>query len=407
MQSSAKVGHTWQKHILKIYRHSFFVVVNRSLLMKYSLLGAALCFALAQPLAQAKPLSIKTEAGNIQVNTIAEGLENVWSLAFLPDGNMLVTEKPGRMRIVTPDGKLSEPLQGLPKIYNQGQAGLLDVVLAPDFAISKKIYFSYSEPDEKGKNSTAVSFATLNGNKLENVTRIFSQQPKIDSGAHFGSRLVWKEDGTLFITLGDRYSEKDKAQTLDNHQGKVIRVNADGSAPKDNPFVKTPGALPEIWSYGHRNMQGAAINPRTKKLWTGEHGPQGGDELNIDEAAKNYGWPVITYGENYGGGKIGEGTHKVGMEQPAYKWVPSIATAGFIFYTGDKFPQWKNNILLASLKEQSLVRLVLDGDKIVKEERLLKKDLGQRLRSVVQGPDGLIYLVTDESKGRILQVAPQ
>ncbi|QEY17895.1 PQQ-dependent sugar dehydrogenase [Cellvibrio sp. KY-GH-1] len=375
--------------------------------MKYSLLGASLCFALAQPLAEAKPLDIKTDTGNIQVNTIAEGLENVWSLAFLPDGNMLVTEKPGRMRIVTAQGKVGEPLQGLPKIYNQGQAGLLDVVLAPDFATSKKIYFSYSEPDEKGKNSTAVSFATLNGNTLENVTRIFSQQPKIDSGAHFGSRLVWKEDGTLFITLGDRYSEKDKAQTLDNHQGKVIRVNADGTVPKDNPFVKTPGALPEIWSYGHRNMQGAAINPLTKKLWTGEHGPQGGDELNIDEAAKNYGWPVITYGENYGGGKIGEGTHKEGMEQPAYKWVPSIATAGFMFYTGDKFPQWKNNILLGSLKEQTLVRLVLDGDKIVKEERLLKKELGQRLRSVVQGPDGLIYLVTDESKGKILQLSPQ
>ncbi len=375
--------------------------------MKYSLLGASLCFALAQPLAEAKPLDIKTDTGNIQVNTIAEGLENVWGLAFLPDGNMLVTEKPGRMRIVTAQGKVGEPLQGLPKIYNQGQAGLLDVVLAPDFATSKKIYFSYSEPDEKGKNSTAVSFATLNGNTLENVTRIFSQQPKIDSGAHFGSRLVWKEDGTLFITLGDRYSEKDKAQTLDNHQGKVIRVNADGTVPKDNPFVKTPGALPEIWSYGHRNMQGAAINPLTKKLWTGEHGPQGGDELNIDEAAKNYGWPVITYGENYGGGKIGEGTHKEGMEQPAYKWVPSIATAGFMFYTGDKFPQWKNNILLGSLKEQTLVRLVLDGDKIVKEERLLKKELGQRLRSVVQGPDGLIYLVTDESKGKILQLSPQ
>lgn len=375
--------------------------------MKYSLLGASLCFALAQPLAEAKPLDIKTDTGNIQVNTIAEGLENVWSLAFLPDGNMLVTEKPGRMRIVTAQGKVGEPLQGLPKIYNQGQAGLLDVVLAPDFATSKKIYFSYSEPDEKGKNSTAVSFATLNGNTLENVTRIFSQQPKIDSGAHFGSRLVWKEDGTLFITLGDRYSEKDKAQTLDNHQGKVIRVNADGTVPKDNPFVKTPGALPEIWSYGHRNMQGAAINPLTKKLWTGEHGPQGGDELNIDEAAKNYGWPVITYGENYGGGKIGEGTHKEGMEQPAYKWVPSIATAGFMFYTGDKFPQWKNNILLGSLKEQTLVRLVLDGDKIIKEERLLKKELGQRLRSVVQGPDGLIYLVTDESKGKILQLSPQ
>lgn len=266
--------------------------------MKYSLLGAALCFSLAIPFATAKPLDIKTESGTIRVNTIAEGLENVWSLAFLPDGKMLVTEKAGRLRIVSPDGKLSEPLQGLPKIYNQGQAGLLDVVLAPDFAASKKIYFSYSEPDEKGANSTAVSHAILNGNKLEKVTRIFSQKPKVDSNNHYGSRLVWAADGTLFVTLGERYSEKDKAQTLDNHQGKVIRINADGTVPKDNPFVKTPGALPEIWSYGHRNVQGAAINPLTKKLWTGEHGPQGGDELNIDEAAKNYGWPVITYGEN-------------------------------------------------------------------------------------------------------------
>lgn len=375
--------------------------------MKYSLLGAAFYLSLAFPMVNAKPVDIKTESGNIRVTTIAEGLENVWSLAFLPDGNMLVTEKPGRMRIVTRDGKVGEPLQGLPEIFNQGQAGLLDVILAPDFSQSKKIYFSYSEPGEKGTNSTAVSHALLNGNKLEKVTRIFSQQPKIASSAHFGSRLVWAEDGTLFVTLGDRYSEKDKAQTLDNHQGKVVRINADGSVPQDNPFIKTKGALPEIWSFGHRNVQGAAIHPVTKKLWTGEHGPQGGDELNIDEAGKNYGWPVITYGENYGGGKIGEGTQKAGMEQPTYKWVPSIATAGFIFYTGDKFPKWKNNILMTSLREQTLVRLVLDGDKVTREERLLKKEVGQRLRSVIQGPDGLIYLATDESKGKILQLSPQ
>ncbi|WP_049631074.1 PQQ-dependent sugar dehydrogenase [Cellvibrio sp. pealriver] len=374
--------------------------------MKYSLLAAALSLSLALPVAHAKPVEVKTEAGTIQVNVIAEGLENVWGMAFLPDGSILVNERAGRMRVVTADGKIGKPLTGLPEIVAQGQGGLLDVVTAPDFATSKKIYFSYSEPG-KGGNSTAVSSATLNGNALENVTRVFSQQPKVNSNNHFGSRLVWAPDGTLFITLGDRYSEKDKAQTLDNHQGKVVRINADGSVPKDNPFVKTPGALPEIWSFGHRNMQGAAINPITKELWTGEHGPQGGDELNIDRAAKNYGWPVITYGENYGGGKIGEGTHKDGMEQPTYKWVPSIATAGFIFYTGDKFPQWKNNILLASLREQTLVRLVLDGDKIVKEERMLQKEIGQRLRSIVQGPDGLIYLATDEGKGKILQVSPR
>jgi glucose/arabinose dehydrogenase len=368
-------------------------------------LGLWVCLA-ASPLVNAEPLEIKTQTGSLQVKTIAEGLQNVWSMAFLPDGRMLVTERPGRMRIVSPDGKVGAPLAGLPAIVAQGQGGLLDVVLAPDFATSKRVYFSYSEPGEGG-NSTAVSYATLTDTKLENVTRVFSQQPKIDSSAHFGSRLVWAPDGTLFITLGDRYSEKDKAQTLDNHQGKVVRINADGTVPSDNPYVKTAGALPEIWSFGHRNVQGAAINPLTKKLWTGEHGPQGGDELNIDEAAKNYGWPVITYGENYGGGKIGEGTHKEGMEQPLYKWVPSIATAGFIFYTGDKFPQWKNNILLASLREQTLVRLTLDGDKVTGEERLLKKELGQRYRSVIQGPDGLVYLVTDESKGKILQLSPK
>ncbi|HCS64479.1 MAG TPA: oxidoreductase [Cellvibrio sp.] len=374
--------------------------------MKLRTLSLALCIAAITPFAGAKTLSVKTESGNIQVKTIAEGLENIWGMAFLPDGSMLVTERRGRMRIVSTDGKVGEPLAGLPEIYAQGQGGLLDVVLAPDFASSKKIYFSYAEPG-KGGNSTAVSFATLNDNKLENVTRVFSQQPKKDSGAHFGSRLVWAPDGTLFITLGDRYSEKDKAQTLDNHQGKVVRINADGTVPKDNPFVKTPGALPEIWSYGHRNVQGAAINPTTKELWTGEHGPQGGDELNIDRAAKNYGWPVITYGENYGGGKIGEGTHKDGMEQPNYKWVPSIATAGFIFYTGDKFPQWKNNILLTSLKDKTFVRLVVEGEKITKEERLFAKELDQRLRHVVQGPDGFVYIATDESKAKIYQLSPQ
>jgi glucose/arabinose dehydrogenase len=380
--------------------------------MKFRTLGLALCIAATASLASAsclaaKSFSVKTDNGNIQVKTIAEGLANVWGMVFLPDGSMLVTERAGRMRIVSADGKPGEPLIGLPKIFAQGQGGLLDVVLAPDFATSKKIYFSYSEPGEGKLNSTAVSFATLNGNKLENLTRVFSQQPKIDSGNHFGSRLVWAPDGTLFVTLGDRYSEKEKAQTLDNHQGKVIRINADGTVPKDNPFVKTAGALPEIWSYGHRNMQGAALNPVTRELWTGEHGPQGGDELNIDRAAKNYGWPVITYGENYGGGKIGEGTHKAGMEQPIYKWVPSIATAGFIFYTGEKFPQWKNNILLTSLRDKTLVRLVVDGEKITKEERMLGKELDQRLRQVVQGPDGLVYILTDESKSKIYQLSPQ
>lgn len=379
--------------------------------MKFRLILLILCLGTAQfSLAESKVIT--TETGKIQVKTVAKGLSNPWGLAFLPDGKMLVTERKGIMRIISRDGTLGEPLKGLPAIFAQGQGGLLDVVLAPDFASSKKIYFSYSEPATAGSTSgTAVAYATLsntelNGNKLENVTRIFAQKPKVDSGNHFGSRLVWAPDGTLFVTLGDRYSEKDRAQTLDNHMGKVIRINADGSIPTDNPFVKTAGALPEIWSYGHRNVQGAAINPATKALWTGEHGPQGGDELNLDSAGKNYGWPIITYGENYGGGKIGQGTHKAGMEQPVYKWVPSIATCGFIFYTGNKFPQWKNNILLTSLREQALVRLVVEKDKIVSEERMFVKEIGERLRHVVQGPDGFIYLISDQNKGKIFQISP-
>ena len=377
-------------------------------MMKISKLTVCFSLVLITSFSNAESIDVTTQNGVVSVKTIATGLKNPWGLAILPSGALLVTERIGNLRIVQPNGTVGAPISGLPKIVVKGQGGLLDVVLAPDFATSKKIYFSYSEPEEKGdKNSTAVSFATLNGNTLENVTRVFSQQPKIDSAAHFGSRLVWAPDGTLFITLGDRYSQKEDAQTLNNHHGKVVRINADGTVPKNNPFVKTPGALPEIWSYGHRNMQGAAINPISKQLWTGEHGPQGGDEINLDQAGKNYGWPVITYGENYGGGKIGEGTEKAGMEQPLKYWVPSIATAGFIFYTGDKFPAWKNNILLTSSVGRTLVRLTLDGTKVLKEERLLTKELNERLRHIVQGPDGLVYIISDEEKGSIYQVSPK
>lgn len=380
----------------------------RHLAQAIILASAALALAASAKPGDSKVITSKT--GKLQVTTIAEGLQNPWGIAFLPNGDMLVTERSGSMRIVSANGTLGAPIANVPKVAAQGQGGLLDVVLAPDFASSQKIYFSYAEPGDASKgesgNSTAVSSAVLKDNALHQVTRLFSQQPKVASSAHFGSRLIWAPDGTLFITLGDRWSEKDRAQTLDNHQGKVVRINADGSIPADNPFVKTPGALPEIWSYGHRNVQGGAIHPVSKALWTGEHGPQGGDELNLTQAGKNYGWPVITYGENYGGGKIGEGTHKAGMEQPVYKWVPSIATAGFIFYTGDQFPQWKNNILLTSLREQTLVRLQLEGDKVVSEERLLKKEIGERLRHIAQGPDGLVYIISDESNGKIFRLSP-
>lgn len=370
--------------------------------------GLTLALGLFAGTVTAKTIEVKNSSVPLRVTTVAEGLSNPWSLAFLPDGRMLVTERSGTMRIVTPQGEKGPALSGLPDIVSRGQGGLLDVVLAPDFATSNRIYFSYSEPDPDNSkaNSTAVAHAVLNGDKLENVTRIFSQQPKYESTAHFGSRLVWNSDGTLFVTLGDRYGAMQDAQTLDNHHGKVIRINADGSVPADNPYVNTAKALPEIWSIGHRNVQGAALHPTTGKLWTGEHGPQGGDELNIDEAGKNYGWPIITYGENYGGGKIGIGTEKDGMEQPVYKWVPSIATAGFIFYTGDKFPQWKGNLLMTSLRAATLARLTLDGDKVVDEERLLQKEVGERLRHIVQGPDGYIYLVSDESNGKIFRLEP-
>lgn len=373
--------------------------------LRITRLGLALGLILNVGFAHSKSIEIKTEETPLRVVTVTDGLKNPWGMALLPDGRILVTERVGTMRIVSADGKKGPALAGLPDIVSRGQGGLLDVVLAPDFATSRRIYFSYSEPAEEGKgNSTAVSHAVLADDKLEQVTRIFSQQPKIESTAHFGSRLVFKPDGTLFITLGDRYSAMQDAQTLNNHQGKVVRINTDGSAPQDNPYVNTTGALPEIWSIGHRNVQGAALHPKTGKLWTAEHGPQGGDEINLTQPGKNYGWPVITYGENYGGGKIGEGTQKDGMEQPLYKWVPSIAVAGFIFYTGDKFPAWQGDLLMTSLRAQTLVRLTLDGEKVVGEERLLSAEVGERLRHIVQGPDGFIYLLSDESDGKIYRL---
>lgn len=367
--------------------------------------GAGVFLTATSVLAAAAP--IKTETVAINLVTVTEGLKNPWGLTFLPDGRMLTTEREGQIRIVTAAGVKGPALEGLPDIIARGQGGLLDIELAPDFAKSKRIYFAYSEPAEKGKaNSTAVAYGTLNGNKLENVTRIFSQQPKVESTAHFGSRIVFTPDGNMFVTLGDRYLRMDDAQTLDNHHGKVIRIKPDGSVPEDNPYVKTANALPEIWSIGHRNVQGAALHPVTGELWTGEHGPQGGDEVNIDQAGKNYGWPIITYGENYGGGKIGIGTHKEGMEQPIHKWVPSIAIAGMTFYSGDKFPQWKNNLLVASLRGKALARLVVKDNKVIHEERLLEKQLNQRLRDVVQGPDGFIYVLTDEPNGGIYRLEP-
>ncbi len=345
--------------------------------------------------------------GRAKATVVAEGLDRPWALAFLPgepSGRMLVTERAGKMRIVSADGKVSAPLTGVPTVHAVNQGGLLDVVASPDFAQSRTIYFSFSQPATGGAR-TAVASARLGDGRLEDVKVIFAQADIVSGGHHFGSRIAIARDGSLFITTGDRYSEKDKAQALDTHLGKVIHINADGSAAKDNPYLSHATARKEVWSFGHRNLQGAAIHPGTGKLWTHEHGPQGGDELNVPLAGKNYGWPVIGYGIDYSGLRLHDTAAKAGMEQPIYYWVPSIAPSGMAFYTADRFPQWKNSVFIGALAGQHLSRLTLDGERIAGEERLLG-DLKLRIRDVRQAPDGYVYIVTDESNGKILRVSP-
>jgi glucose/arabinose dehydrogenase len=371
-------------------------------MMRAGLLFLAVSLALGAPHAAAQEL--RTEKARIRVATVAQGLEYPWGLAFLPDGRMLVTERPGRLRLVEKDGRLLAPLAGVPEVYARGQGGLLDVALDPRFAENHLVYLSFAEPGQGGAG-TAVARGRLGEGGLENVTVVFRQAPKVAGSSHWGSRLVFARDGTLFVTLGDRFSYRERAQDLGTHLGKIVRVNPDGSVPKDNPFVGRAGALPEIWSLGHRNAQAAALDPATGALWEIEHGARGGDEINIPEAGKNYGWPIITYGVDYSGAKIGEGTAKPGMEQPIYYWDPSIAPSGMAFYTGDKLPAWRGNLFVGALKAQCLVRLELDGAKVVKEERLLA-GLGERIRDVRQGPDGLLYLLTDASSGRVLRIEP-
>ena len=341
---------------------------------------------------------------------IASGLENPWGVTFLPGGRFLVTERPGRLRVVAADGKVGAPVQGLPSIAAGGQGGLLDVLADSGFEKNRTIYFCFSEPDASNAaaNSTALARAELStdAGQLENLKIIFRQQPKVVSRNHFGCRIVEMPDGTLFLTLGERFIRKEDAQKLDNHLGKIVRVTKDGAVPKDNPFVGKPGALPEIWSYGHRNSQGATIGP-DGKLWMHEHGPQGGDEINIPLAGRNYGWPVITYGENYGGGKIGEGiTHKEGMEQPLHYWVPSIAPSGMAFLTSDRYgAAWKGNLFIGSLKFGYLDRIELKDGKVAAEHKLLEEGRA-RIRDVKQGPDGLLYILTDESNGKLMRLLP-
>ena len=347
------------------------------------------------------PASIETV---VRAETVASGLEHPWALAFMPDGRMLVTEKPGRLRIVSPDGTLSAPLLGVPAVYAVGQGGLLDVALDPAFAVNRLVYISYAEAGSGGAG-TAVARGTLGATGLENVTVIYRQRPKVQGGGHYGSRLVFAADGKLFVTQGDRMNYRDRAQDLAQGMGKIMRIDPDGTVPQDNPLVSRAGAQPEIWSYGHRNAQAAALDPATGALWTVEHGARGGDELNQPKAGRNYGWPVITYGRDYSGARIGEGSAKEGMEQPVYYWDPVIAPSGMAFYTGDAIPGWKGSILVGSLSPGGLVRLEMRNGRVMKEERYLG-DLRERFRDVQQGPDGFVYVVTDSPNGRVLRIRP-
>ncbi|MBK8909291.1 MAG: PQQ-dependent sugar dehydrogenase [Rhodospirillales bacterium] len=344
---------------------------------------------------------IETESGPVRVETAASGLAHPWGLAFLPDGRMLVTERPGRLRIVEPDGKVSRPVTGTPEVFADGQGGLLDVALDPAFASNRLVYLSFAEPGSGGA-STAVARGRLDGAALRDTEVIFRQQPKVSGGAHFGSRLAFAPDGALFVTLGERF-KFEPAQDLGNHLGTIVRILPDGSAPGDNPFVGRRDAMREIWSYGHRNVQGADIHPETGALWSLEFGPRGGDELNIPEAGRNYGWPLVSWGRHYGGADIPDPPTRPDFAGSVYHWVPAISPSGMAFYTGDLFPEWQGDLLIAGLGSEALVRLSLDGETVTDEERI---PMGARIRQVRQGPEGAVYLLTDQSDGEIRRLTP-
>lgn len=388
---------------------TMFMYPTCRLLPRKQILAALLAaVALCPAGAQERDVKIRPEV-------LARGLEHPWALAFVDGGRMLVTERPGRMRLLQADGKIGPPIEGVPKVDAGGQGGLLDVITDRDFARNRTLYFCFSEPgkgDEVDANSTALASARLSddGRRLEQVKVLFSQQPKVESNLHFGCRIVEHGDGTLYMTLGDRYKRMQDAQRLDNHHGKVVRIRKDGSVPPDNPFagrsLANRGALREIWSFGHRNPQGATLGP-DGKIWMNEHGAQGGDEVNRPEAGRNYGWPVISYGVHYGGAKVGEGeTARSGMEQPLHYWTPSIAPSGMAFLRSEKYGKaWQGNLFVGALKFKYLARLEMQGDKVVKEEKLLE-NLKQRIRDVREGPDGLLYVLTDESKGQLIRLQP-
>ena len=373
-----------------------------SLASRIVMLSIALC---TSALAQDRSAAINSEKHAFRVVTLLQGLEYPWSVAFLPDGRMLVTERAGRLRLVGQDLRLDpKPIAGLPDVVATGQGGLFDVVLHPEYAQNGWIYWAYNAPGAGGWG-TALARGKLQGSRMTEVQVLFSMQPKTRSSQHFGGRIVFDKAGMLYLTLGDR-GDKERAQKLDDHAGSVIRLYEDGRVPVDNPFAKRVEALPEKWTLGNRNMQGATLHPKTGELWTHEHGPQGGDEVNVMRSGLNYGWPVITYGVNYGfGTRIGEGQTKPGMVQPLHVWVPSIAPSGMAFVSGSKFPQWTGDLLVGALRDQMLVRLELDGEKVVREERLLQGLVG-RIRDVRMGPDGFVYLLTDDAQGALLRLEP-
>ncbi|MFN4009745.1 MAG: PQQ-dependent sugar dehydrogenase [Pannonibacter sp.] len=367
------------------------------------LAGAGLALAALLALAgEARAQAIVSEQARFTLSDVATGLENPWSLAFLPDGRMLVTERPGRLRLVTSEGEISAPLNGVPVVYDTGQGGLLDVILDPDFARNSTIYLSYSTP-VSGRGTTAIARATLADGGLRDVTVLFTAKTKGSNGRHFGSRLAFGPDGYLYASIGDHGSDE-TAQDLSLHSGKVIRITRDGEPAPGNPFLGQPNALPEIYTFGNRNPQGLTVAP-TGALWAHEHGPRGGDEINVLKAGANYGWPVITHGRAYSGFSIGEGTEKPGMEQGIHIYVPSIAPSGMAFYSGKRFPEWQGDLFLGALAGTHLNRLEVKDGKVVAEERLLV-DLGERIRDVRSGPDGNLYLLTDSEDGRLIRIAP-
>lgn len=375
------------------------------MLMTTALMAAVLstgCTAIAKEDVPAHARTVDTEAGPMAVEPIATGLSFPWGLDFLPDGRMLVTELPGSLRIVGRDGTLSQPVQGVPEVFHTDQGGLLDVRVDPNFAETRLVYLSFAEPGENGTAGTAVARGRLEDGRLADVEVIFRQQPKVEGPNHFGSRLAFTPDGLLFIGLGERF-KFEPAQDLSSHLGKVIRIQSDGGVPPGNPFVNQQNALPEIWSYGHRNIQGAAIHPETGQLWINEHGPKGGDEVNIPEPGRNYGWPVVSWGNHYDGGTIPDPPTRPEFARSIHQWTPVIAASGMDFYTGDRVADWQGDLFNGGLVSKGLVRLELDGQTVTHEERI---PLGQRIRQVQEGPDGALYILTDEESGEILRMAP-